>query len=195
MISIYCFAYHSPLVVFVPASHAPLHGLMRWSSPDVIVFRGTPCAPEHFIAGAFHAHAEASGLFHLPPVFLAAFPPPEDAVGWQVVVLKSLDPSLWLYQAQGWEAKLEATREQLDAEQSRLLMHDVVAESVLAELDAQGRIAIPNALRTYAEITTEVVLIGLYDRIEVWSPVRWLAYLSGLEEQHEMVLGKILDLL
>ena len=40
-----------------------------------------------------------------------------------------------------------------------------------------------------------MVLIGLYDRIELWSPVRWLAYLSGLEERHEMDLGKILDLL
>ena len=146
-------------------------------------------------AGEFHAHAEAGGLFRLPPIFLAAFPPPEAAVGRQVVVLKSLDQSLWLYQAQGWEAKLDATREQLTAEQSRLLMHYVVAESVLAEIDPRGRLAIPKALRTYAEVTTEVVLIGLYDRIELWSPVCWLAYLSGLEERHEMDLGKILDLL
>jgi MraZ protein len=146
-------------------------------------------------AGEFQSRAEAGGLFRLPPIFLAAFPPPEAAVGRPVVLLKSLDRSLWLYQAQGWEAKLDATREQLTAEQSRLLMHYVVAESVLAELDAQGRLAIPKALRTFAEITSSAVFIGLYDRIEVWSPVRWLAYLAGLEERHEMVLGRILDLL
>jgi DNA-binding transcriptional regulator/RsmH inhibitor MraZ len=74
-------------------------------------------------------------------------------------------------------------------------MHYVVAESVLAEIDPEGRLAIPKALRTFAEMTSIAVLIGLYDRIEVWSPVRQLAYLSGLEEQHEMALGKILDLL
>jgi MraZ protein len=146
-------------------------------------------------AGEFQAHAEAGGLFRLPALFLAAFPPPEEGVSRQVVLLKSLDRSLWLYQAQGWEAKLDATREQLTAEQSRLLMHYVVAESVLVEIDPHGRLAIPKALRAYAEITTEVVLIGLYERIEVWSPVRWLAYLSDLEERHERDLGKILDLL
>ena len=146
-------------------------------------------------AGEFQSHAEAGGLFRLPPIFLAAFPPPEEAVGRHVVLLKSLDRSLWLYQAQGWEAKLDAIREQLTAEQSRLLMHYIVAESVLVELDPQGRLAIPKALRTYADITTDVVLIGLYDRIEVWSPVSWLAYLSGLEERQEMALAKILDLL
>jgi MraZ protein len=112
-----------------------------------------------------------------------------------VVLLKSLDRSLWVYQARGWDAKLEALRARVDAEQSRLLMHYVVAGSVLAELDPQGRIAIPKDMCTYAEITTEVVLTGLYDRIEVWSPVCWLAYLAGLEERHEMDLGKLLDLL
>ena len=105
-------------------------------------------------------------------------------------MLKSLDRSLWLYQAQGWEAKLDATREQLDAEQSRLLMHYVVAESVLAELDPQGRLAIPKALRTYAEITTDVVLIGLYDRIEVWSPVRWWPTYQGLKSGTKWTSGR-----
>jgi hypothetical protein len=38
-------------------------------------------------AGEFHAHAEAGGVFRLPPIFLVAFPPPEEAVGRQVVVL------------------------------------------------------------------------------------------------------------
>jgi MraZ protein len=146
-------------------------------------------------AGEFHVRAETHGLFRLPPVFLAAFPPLAEGPSRQVVLLKSLDQSLWLYQAQVWEAKLEATRRQLDDQQSRLLMHYVVAESVLAELDAHGRLAIPEPLRIYAEITTEVVLIGLYERIELWSPPRWETYIARLEDQHDMVLGKILDLL
>jgi MraZ protein len=145
-------------------------------------------------AGEFRSHAEAGGLFRLPSIFLAAFPPPEEAVGRQVG-LKSLDQSLWLYQAQIWEAKLAATREQLDDGQSRLLMHYIVAASVLTEFDAQGRFVLPHACRTYADITAEVVLIGVYERIELWSPTRWEIYLSGLEDRHEMVLGKILDLL
>jgi MraZ protein len=146
-------------------------------------------------AGEFQSRAEVDGLFQLPPKFLSAFPLPQEGVSRQVVVLKSLDRSLWLYQAQGWEAKLDAVRQQVSTEESRVLMHYVMAESVLVDLDPQGRLAIPKALLTYAEITTDVVLIGLYDRIEVWNPVCWLAYLSGLEESHdEMILGKILDL-
>jgi transcriptional regulator MraZ len=146
-------------------------------------------------AGEFQSRAEVDGLFRLPPKFLAAFPPSQEGVSRQVVVLKSLDRSLWLYQAQGWEAKLDTICQQVSAEERGVLMHYVMAESVLVDLDPQGRLAIPKAPLTYAEITTDVVLIGLYDRIEVWNPVGWLAHLSGLEERHEMVLGKILDLL
>jgi MraZ protein len=146
-------------------------------------------------AGEFQSRAEAGGLFRLPPKFLAAFPPAQEGVSRHVVVLKSLDRSLWLYQARGWEAKLDAICRQISAEQSRALMHYVVAESVPVDLDAQGRFSLPKALLTYAEITTDVVLIGVYDRIEVWNPVCWLAYLSGLEGRREMALGKILDLL
>jgi hypothetical protein len=60
-------------------------------------------------AGEFRAHANVAGLFQLPPIFLTTFPSTED-VGRQVVILKSLDRSLWLYQTQGWEAKLATTR-------------------------------------------------------------------------------------
>ena len=67
-------------------------------------------------AGEFHAHAEAGGLIRLPPSFLAVFPPPEEGVSRQVVVLKSFDRSLWLSQAQGWEAKLDGVRQQVSAE-------------------------------------------------------------------------------
>jgi DNA-binding transcriptional regulator/RsmH inhibitor MraZ len=99
-------------------------------------------------AGEFRARAETRGTFRLPPIFLAAMPPLAEGASRQVVFLKSLDRSLWLYQAQSWEAKLAATRQQLDDQQSRLLMHYVVAESVLAELDVRGRLAIPEALST-----------------------------------------------
>jgi hypothetical protein len=51
-------------------------------------------------AGECPSRAEVGGLFRLPLVFLAAFLPPEEAVGRRVVVLKSFDRSLWLYQAQ-----------------------------------------------------------------------------------------------
>ncbi len=36
--------------------------------------------------------------------------------------------------------------------------------------DKQGRIAIPQHLREFANLDGEVILAGLYDHIEIWNP-------------------------
>ncbi len=146
-------------------------------------------------AGEFRCSVDEKGRFVLPPVFRAAFPPDEGQEVRSVIVLKSLDLNLWVYAAQEWERKLLATRQHLDDEQSRLFMHYVVAESAPSEVDKNARLCVPKRLREYAEIESDVVLIGLYDRIELWSPFRWELYLSRLEERHETALGKILSIL
>jgi MraZ protein len=43
-------------------------------------------------------------------------------------------------------------------------------------LDGQGRITIPAALREHAGISGEVVVRGVINRIELWSPNRWVEY-------------------
>lgn len=40
-------------------------------------------------------------------------------------------------------------------------------------LDAQGRFVVPDILRLYAEIKSEVVFVGLGDRVEIWSIDKW----------------------
>jgi len=45
-----------------------------------------------------------------------------------------------------------------------------------ADIDAQGRSLIPQALRDYAEITKEIVSIGLPDKIEIWAKEKWGDY-------------------
>lgn len=41
------------------------------------------------------------------------------------------------------------------------------------EPDAQGRVVLPSALVGYAELKSDVVFLGLGDRIEVWSKGNW----------------------
>ena len=146
-------------------------------------------------AGEFRCNVDDKGRFVLPTIFRVAFPVEDEQLVRGVILLKSLDHSLWLYRTQEWEEKLTTTRQHLDDEQSRLFMHYVVAESAPSEVDKNGRVSIPKRLRDYSEVESEVVLIGLYERIELWSPSRWEAYLSRLEERHEMALGKILSIL
>lgn len=47
------------------------------------------------------------------------------------------------------------------------------ANATEVKLDSQGRITIPQRLRGYAGLTADAVIIGAFDRIEIWDTTRW----------------------
>ena len=52
-------------------------------------------------------------------------------------------------------------------------LRPLFANAVDCEPDAQGRILIPTKLREYAGLQKEVVVIGSFDRAEIWNAERW----------------------
>lgn len=52
------------------------------------------------------------------------------------------------------------------------------------QLDKQGRISIPQLLRTYAGLDREVAVVGAGRRIEIWDLAAWETYLATQEEQY-----------
>jgi MraZ protein len=62
------------------------------------------------------------------------------------------------------------------------------------ELDAQGRILIPDYLRKYAGLKKEVVVAGLYNRIEIWDESSWSTYKTRTESSSEAVAEQLGEL-
>lgn len=114
-----------------------------------------------------------------------------------VVVLKGPEQPLWIYSAAEWGRVLERTKAELDEDQSRLFMHFVVSEAGTSDVDKAGRILIPTRLRKLVPVEEdqEIILVGLYSRLEIWNPSEWRRYLSKTEDKYEQDLGKILNLL
>jgi MraZ protein len=50
------------------------------------------------------------------------------------------------------------------------------------EPDRQGRVIIPLTLRQYAEINDEVVLVGSYSHLQIWSKKLWTAEKKFMSE-------------
>jgi MraZ protein len=53
------------------------------------------------------------------------------------------------------------------------------------ELDPQGRIRVPADLARQAALESEVILIGLGDRVELWNRMRWEAYFSQIQPRFD----------
>lgn len=66
---------------------------------------------------------------------------------------------------------------------SRLLY----AQSQSVEVDSQGRIRLPAELARLAQLESEVVLLGVGDRIELWNKTRWEAYLADLAPRYDQL--------
>ena len=114
-----------------------------------------------------------------------------------VVFIKGPEESTLLYSMKEWEHVLERTKATLDEEQSRLFMHHIVSEAGTSELDKAGRILIPSRLRKLIPLDEdqEVVLVGMYHRMEIWNPSNWRRFIARSEERYEQNMSKIVNLL
>ncbi|MGL5406070.1 MAG: division/cell wall cluster transcriptional repressor MraZ [Propionibacteriaceae bacterium] len=48
--------------------------------------------------------------------------------------------------------------------------------------DKQGRLTIPAALRSYADLDGDIVVVGAINRVEVWNATAWAEYSAAQED-------------
>ncbi|HAO81485.1 MAG: Protein MraZ [Parcubacteria group bacterium GW2011_GWD2_43_10] len=99
------------------------------------------------------------------------------------VVTRGLDSCLFLYTKHSWEelakklAGLPIARSK-----TRAFARLMLAGAMDVEIDSQGRILLPDYLRKYAGIKRQVVVAGLYNRLELWDNARWQNYKRATEK-------------
>ena len=146
-------------------------------------------------AGEFRCKLDDKGRFFIPSSIRELLDKGKPDLTKSVVFVRGQTECLWLYALQDWEHKLARARETLDDDQSRLFMHFIVSETMASEIDRSGRICLPRRLRDLSGIEEEVVVIGMYDRLEIWSLEEWNSYLARMEEKYETSLNKVLNVL
>jgi MraZ protein len=144
-------------------------------------------------AGEYLCKLDEKGRFIVPSPIRERL----EQEGNTVVFLKGTEQSLWVYSSAEWDKVLDRTKIKLDEDQSRLFMHFVVSEVGTSDIDKTGRVLIPGRLRKHVPMDEdqEIILVGLYHRLEIWNPSEWRRYLSRTEDKYEQNLNKILNLL
>lgn len=144
-------------------------------------------------AGEYLCKVDEKGRFIVPSPIREQL----ESGGQAVVFLKGPEQSLLIYSTKEWEQVLERTKTSLDEDQSRLFMHFVVSEAGTSEIDKAGRILIPGRLRKMVPVDEdqEVILVGLYHRMELWNPSEWRRYIARTEDRYEQDMSKIMNLL
>lgn len=87
------------------------------------------------------------------------------------------DGCLWAFPDEEWRRRSEQVRSApLTGKQSRAYSRMFFGNAEAADLDRQGRLVIPQRLRTVIGLGREVVVIGVYDWLEIWPTQAWDRY-------------------
>ncbi len=102
------------------------------------------------------------------------------------------DHCLSVYSDESWAAFMDKLKGMSYNEVKRL--RGLFAYGADCEPDGQGRILLPAKLREYAGLEKDVVIIGSFDRVEIWNADRWAAlekaaFESGSLEQAMEEMG------
>lgn len=99
---------------------------------------------------------------------------------------RGLDGCLFLFGYDVWK-ELEDKLKSLSftKQQSRSFNRFYFSGASEIEIDAQGRVTLPHYLKEFAEISKDIVIIGVADRIEVWDQKRWEKFNEDNRERFE----------
>jgi MraZ protein len=137
-------------------------------------------------AGNFEYHIDEKGRVPLPPKFRRAL---EDGL----VLTRGPDANIVIYPAAEWQKVADrlSSAGSLEPLKMRRLKRAIFATAFPSELDAQGRVSVPQSLREYAAITSEVLVTGVNNYIELWEKSRGNEELTQSVEQEGQIIESL----
>jgi MraZ protein len=111
-------------------------------------------------------------------------------LGEQAIITRGIDKCLVIYPLVEWEnfakklGSLPTTQND-----SRKFSRIMLAGAMDSKLDNLGRILIPDYLKDYAFLKKNVVIIGVFNKLEVWDEENWQEY----KKKTEMSVGDIAE--
>ncbi len=113
-----------------------------------------------------------------------------DDLDGKVVVTRGLDGCLFLYTLDEWEKLAEKISSlPLSQANARSFARVMLAGAMELELDSSGRILLPDYLKEYADLEKDVVIAGVYNRMEIWDKDEWEDY----KEEAESDVGDVAE--
>lgn len=127
------------------------------------------------LIGRHRYQVDAKGRIPLPSKLRDAF---QDGV----YLTLGQDGCLYAFPREEWVRRREEVQSRpLGGQRARDYSRMFFSNADRVELDGQGRLVIPQGLRSRVGLEREVVVLGVADRLEIWSGPVWDTYERGRE--------------
>ena len=125
--------------------------------------------------GEYHHNIDTKGRIVIPNKV-------RDDLGENFIVTRGLDGCLFLYPKTEWDNVIAKYKEIPDTKNKRQFMRIFLSGATVCEYDKQGRINIPKPLVEYAKLVKDCIIIGVDEKLEIWSRDCWEKFISENEE-------------
>ncbi|MEI6400138.1 MAG: division/cell wall cluster transcriptional repressor MraZ [bacterium] len=113
-------------------------------------------------------------------------------LGKQIVITPGLDNCLFIFTMSSWK-EISNKLSSLSFLQSdnRGFNRFLFGQAGVVDIDASGRVLIPDTLREKAGISAKAVFVGVQDRVEIWDESAWLSYKQNIEKEADTLAEKL----
>jgi MraZ protein len=110
------------------------------------------------------------------------------------VVTRGYEQCLFLYPHDEW-TRLEQSIRGLSSTnpKHRFFTRTLCQHATEVQLDGQSRISVPRELLQLAALESEVLILGVMERIEIWNPARYEEYQRAQSESYETVAQNVFE--
>lgn len=137
--------------------------------------------------GEFKSTLDAKGRMNFPVKL-------REELGTSFVISKTIgEKCIKVYSNEDWESLVESIRKMPQVKTAGI-QRFLFGSAFEVEPDKQGRVLIPSPLREYAELQTDIVIVGLEGRAEIWDKQRWDSFNGSLDMEQLMAAAMEMEI-
>ena len=134
--------------------------------------------------GEFHHNLDEKNRLIIPSKF-------RDELGKKFIITRGLEECLFVYSMEEWNKIVDKLRSlPFTNKDARTFMRMFLSGATECELDSNSRIIIPSNLINYSSLEKEVIVIGVNERLEIWSSKKYEDFFnSNIEKFSDVAEG------
>lgn len=139
------------------------------------------------LIGEFHHSLDSKSRLIVPAKF-------REELGKTFVMTRGLEGCLFVFPEDEWKkiaTKMSALP--LMKKDARQFARMFLSGASEVDVDKSGRFVIPAVLLEFAGLEKECVVIGVQDRLEIWSKPKWQAFCDVSFDQYEEIAEQLID--
>jgi MraZ protein len=162
---------------------------MKWEIPQNLIQGGYLVGLIiYMLIGEYRHTLDDKNRLSLPAKF-------RKEIGKKIIITRGLDRCLFGYPMNEWKKfSQQLASLSIGSAEGRGFTRAMLGGATEIDVDASGRILVPDHLKGYASLGSKVVVAGIHNRIELWNEEVWNKYTNGVEKDANQLAQKLADI-